>query len=50
MDVLNKTIEQLREQGCAVIIWTPKELGSANPTHVEDREIEVGHQIIKDLQ
>ena len=42
-------LRELRNRGYAVIIWTPDELKGANRTLVEDRSIELGHQIIEDL-
>ena len=44
-----KTIEELQSEGYAVIIWTPEELGEANPRRVEDRSVELGWDIISDL-
>lgn len=43
-------INALRNKGYAIIVWTPEELGSANPRRVEDRSIELGHGVIDDLQ
>jgi hypothetical protein len=43
-------IAQLRDTGYAVIIWTPAELGTASPDRVEDRSIELGWDVIADLQ
>jgi len=43
-------LKELTSEGYAVIVWTPEELRNAKPTHVEDRLIELGHQIIEDLQ
>lgn len=43
-------IRQLRHEGHAVIIWTPEELGDASLSHVEDRLIEVGYEVIEALQ
>ncbi len=42
-------LRELRNRGYAVIIWTPDELKGVNPIRVEDRYIELGHQIIEDL-
>jgi hypothetical protein len=39
-------IAKLRRKGYAVIVWTPDELGSADPERVEDRSIELGWDII----
>ena len=52
MDLTEKELNMLRElrnRGYAVIIWTPDELKGANRSHVEDRSIELGYQIIDDL-
>ncbi|MFZ3185569.1 MAG: hypothetical protein WA173_15665 [Pseudomonas sp.] len=43
------TLAALRHAGYAVIVWTPEEVGSANPRKVEDRSIELGHEVIRDL-
>lgn len=45
-----KALQELRHAGYAVITWTPEELGTANPRKVEDRSIELGHEIIEDLK
>lgn len=45
-----EVIRQLRDEGYAVIVWTPEELGDADPSHVEDRSIELGHDVIDILQ
>jgi hypothetical protein len=51
MDTLTlATIQDLRQAGYAVIVWTPEELGSADPGLLEDRSIELGHEIIEALQ
>jgi hypothetical protein len=34
-----KTLIELRNQGFAVIIWTPEELNGAHPTDIEDASI-----------
>jgi len=39
----------LSDEGYAVIVWTPEELGDVSARLVEDRCIELGHQIIDDL-
>ena len=44
------SIQKLREQGYAVIVWTPKELDGASPHKVEDRSIEVGWEVIEELK
>jgi len=43
-------IRNLRSRGFAVIIWTPEELNGANPKHVQAGSIELGWDIIKELQ
>lgn len=43
-------IQKLREQGYAVIVWTPEELGGAPPRKVEDRSIELGWDVIDALK
>lgn len=45
-----KVIQELRHSGHAVIIWTPEELGTASVNRVQDRSIELGHEVIEDLQ
>ncbi len=42
-------LQSLREKGYAITIWTPKELRGANPTHVEERQMEDGWDIISIL-
>lgn len=52
-DLNEKQIDQvmaLRAEGFAVIIWTPEELKAANPRRVEDRSVELGWEVIEDLQ
>lgn len=44
-DVLMK----LREEGHAVIVWTPDELGSASAKRVEERSVELGFEVIEQL-
>ena len=45
-----RAIDDLRDAGYAVIVWTPEELGSAAPHRVEDRSIELGWDIIECLR
>lgn len=41
----------LRHRGFAVVIFCPEELGSANPTRVQDRLVELANQsVIADLR
>ena len=44
-----KAIKELRHAGYAVIVWTPEELGEADAKRVQDRSIELGHEVIEDL-
>jgi len=44
-----EALRSLRSAGYAVVTWTPEELRDANPRRVEDRSIELGHQVISDL-
>lgn len=44
-------IRALRHRGFAVVIFHPEELGSANPTRVQDRLVELANQsVIDDLR
>ena len=45
-----RVIAELRAAGYAIIIWAPDEVGTANPRKVEDRQIELGWEIIEALQ
>lgn len=45
-----EAIESLRDEGYAVIVWAPKELGDAPPVRVEDNSIRAGWEIIEQLQ
>ena len=45
-----EVINQLRLAGYAIIVWTPEELGDASPKRVEDRSVELGWDVINDLQ
>lgn len=42
-------LQELANDGWAVVVWAPEELGDASPIDVEDRSIEIGHQIIEEL-
>ena len=50
MDIHDMTIEELRAEGYAVIVWTPEELDGASPRRVEDRSIELGWDVIDVLK
>ena len=45
-DVHQMTIQQLRDEGYAVIVWTPEELGDCPADAIEDASIERGWDII----
>jgi hypothetical protein len=45
-----KVVRELRHAGYAVIVWTPDEVGTANPRKVEDRSISLGWDVIGDLK
>ena len=45
-----ESLASLRFKGFAVIVWNPEELGTADPRKVEDRSIELGYEVIRDLQ
>lgn len=45
-----KHIRALEAMGCAVAVFTPEELGNANPKHVCERMIESGFDAIDVLQ
>ena len=41
-----KTVGELRDEGYAVIIWTPEELGDCPVDEIEDISIERGWEVI----
>ena len=43
-------LRELTDEGYAVILWTPEELGDVNPAKLEDRSIEFGWQYIESEQ
>ena len=49
IDMLDDAAADLSKKGYAIIVWTPEELGNVSARLVEDRSIELGHQIIDDL-
>jgi hypothetical protein len=55
MDALtdfSKVVEHTRaleEMGCCVVVFTAEELRGANPSHVEDRLIELGWDVINSI-
>jgi 4-hydroxy-3-methylbut-2-en-1-yl diphosphate synthase IspG/GcpE len=49
---ISKVVEHTRaleEMGCCVVVFTAEELRGANPSHVEDRLIELGWDVIDAL-
>jgi hypothetical protein len=44
------TVADLRDEGCAICIFTPEEIRNASPTRLEDRLCELGWEVIDDLQ
>ena len=44
-----KVINELKNQGYAVVLFTPEELDGAEADRVEDRLIELGWDVIYDL-
>jgi hypothetical protein len=46
----NMTVRELREEGYAVIIWTPEELGDCPINVLEDLTIERGWEVIEQLK
>ena len=46
----NMTVRELRDEGYAVIIWTPEELGDCSPDVLEDLSIERGWEVIEQLK
>lgn len=49
-DKQREALRELRDSGYAVIVWTPEELGNADVNRVQDRLIELGFEVISDLQ
>lgn len=45
-----KVIHELRDEGYLVCIWTPEELGDCGVEHVENRVIELGNEVIDNLE
>ncbi len=45
-----KAIQELRHEGCAVCVFTPKELEGANPHFVENQMAEAGYEAICNLK
>lgn len=47
--LLNKTVQELRDSGHLVIIWTPDEIGEADIDDLESLSIERGHNYLEDF-
>lgn len=47
-EVLNH-VRALEEMGCAVVVFVPEELRDVDPDKVQDRLIELGHEVINDM-
>ncbi len=44
---VTEAILALRDLGCAVVVWTPEEIGNADPDELESIMIERGHIYIE---
>ncbi len=45
-----RTVEDLRSSGYAVVLFSPDELGTATAKSLENRLVELGNEAITDLQ
>ena len=50
MEEVIKHVRALEKMGCAVVVFTPEELCDVDPDKVQDRLIELGHEVIGDLE
>lgn len=48
--VWREVLCEMRDAGYAVIVWTPEELQGVAPDYVEERSIELGHEVIDCLK
>lgn len=48
-DTDNQTIKQLRDSGHVVVIWSPEEIGDADPSTLEDIVIQRGNEYLEDV-
>lgn len=48
MSIQDQTVQQLRDSGHVVIVWTPDEIGGAHPVVLEDTVIETGNAYLDD--
>lgn len=49
LSMTNLTVEMLRQEGCAVVVFTPEELGNADQLSVQNRLADLGQQVISDM-
>ena len=49
MQEVIKHVRALEEMGCAVVVFVPEELRDVDPDKVQDRLIELGHEVINDM-
>ena len=49
MQEVVKHVRALEEMGCAVVVFVPEELRDVDPDKVQDRLIELGHEVINDM-
>lgn len=49
-DIPQQTVQQLRDSGHLVVIWTPEEIGTANESHLEDLVVQRGNEYLEDFQ
>lgn len=45
-DPITIAVHTLRDLGCAVVVWTPDEVGDANIDHLEDIMIQRGNEFL----
>ena len=48
-DTNNQTVQQLRDSGHVVVIWTPEEIGDADPSTLQDIVIQRGNEYLEDV-
>ena len=46
LETTQQSVEDLRNAGFAVVVFTPDELKEADPEHVESRLVELGNDVI----
>ena len=45
-DTWKEVLREMRNEGYAVIVWTPEELGDVDPGWVEDASISYGNEYL----